>query len=79
MNGDHIDEVRGLVAVALGKTVDQVPSGADIDNVSGWDSLGHMRLMLSLEARLGRTLIPEETVRLRSVRAIAQLLAHEMG
>ena len=79
MSGNHDQEARALVALALGKAIDEVPPDGDIDSVSGWDSLGHTRLMLSLEARLGRTLMPEEIVRLRSVRAIVHVLGGDRG
>jgi acyl carrier protein len=77
MNGSHLNEARGLVAVALGLSIDDVPSDGDADKVPGWDSLSHVRLVLSLETKLGRTLVPEEIIRLRSVRAGADVLVHD--
>jgi acyl carrier protein len=75
MSGNVSDQARALVATALGKSIDEVPSDGAIATVPGWDSLGHVRLMMSLEQRLGRTLMPEEIVRLQSVAAIASMLS----
>lgn len=59
----------------------QTTLGIDDDMISlpQWDSLSHMRLILELEAVLGRQLIVEEIMSVTSVRAIALLLAAGPG
>lgn len=68
------DTARSYVADALGKSLDDVPVDAAIGEFEGWDSLGHMRLMLLLEQKLARPLAPDEIVQIRSVSNIAELL-----
>jgi len=54
------DFARSLLAEAAGVAATDVPAGAAIGNWERWDSLTHMRLMLLIEARLGRMLSPDE-------------------
>jgi len=71
-----MEEARAFVANALGKSLDEVPDGGAVGETSGWDSLGHMRLMLALEARLRRSLDAREIISVRSVADIARLLSN---
>ncbi|RYE09140.1 MAG: acyl carrier protein [Hyphomicrobiales bacterium] len=57
-------EIQG--SVDLGDTVSTLPA---------WDSLGHLRLMLELEAVTGRPLTADEIATLSSVRAVERILA----
>lgn len=65
---------RRLVADALERPIDHVPANGTIETVPGWDSLGHVRIILSLEAQLGRPIGASEVVGLTSVEAIDRLL-----
>ncbi len=69
------DSARAYVADALGKPIEDIPHDAAIGDLDGWDSLGHMRLMLLLEQKLARPLAPDEIVHIRSVSNIADLLS----
>ncbi|MBV5333810.1 acyl carrier protein [bacterium] len=50
-------------------------TAADID---GWDSLSHVRLLLTIERHFAIRLDPEETVRLDNVGALARLVVHKL-
>jgi acyl carrier protein len=70
-----MEQARKLVASALEKAVEEVAIDGAMGEVAGWDSLGHMQIVLKLESALGRTLSPEEILRLTSVADVAALLA----
>ena len=69
-----LGEARALLGEALGLPVDALHEDAGIDTIEAWDSRAHLRLVLSLEARLGKELAPETIVALTSLRDIARLL-----
>lgn len=72
-----IERARRLVAAALDLPPDAVAADGTFETVAGWDSLAHVRIVLSLEETLGRVLAPVEVVDLIDVPAIAQLLSPE--
>jgi acyl carrier protein len=67
-------QARNLLADAIGAEVATVPEDAQIGQFERWDSLVHIRLLLSLEERIGRLLDPDEAVRIESLRDVARLL-----
>ena len=69
-----LDPARKLVAEALSRSVAEIPDTAAIGKVMGWDSLGHMRILLLLEQRLGKELEPELAVQLTDIEAIRAML-----
>lgn len=70
-----LDDARALIAEAIGRAPESVPDTAQAGSLEGWDSLAHMRLILALEARIGRTLDSAEIVGLLSLRDVAVLVA----
>jgi acyl carrier protein len=68
------DSARSLVAEALSQPISEIPETAAIGNVPGWDSLGHMRILLLIEQRLGRELEPAVAVQLTDIKAIRAML-----
>jgi acyl carrier protein len=73
------DEARALLAEATGRPCDGVPENAKVGRFPPWDSLAHMRLVLSLEERLGRSLSSEEVVGIQSLDDLAILLERDEG
>ncbi|MEX2129202.1 MAG: acyl carrier protein [Xanthobacteraceae bacterium] len=63
-----------LVARALDRSISDVPTNGTIETVPGWDSLGHVKVLLLLEAELGRLLMPAEIATIRSVSDIDRIL-----
>lgn len=45
------------------------------DDIPGWDSLGHMNLVVELESRFGITLGIDDIAMLDSVKAVRELVA----
>lgn len=72
-----MDRARALVAAALERRLDEVPPDGTIASVPGWDSLGHVRIVLALEAARGQPLKAEEIATLHSVAAVAAALADD--
>ena len=51
-----------------------LPGDAAIGSLEAWDSLGHMRLLLAIEAKLGRELTMEEATSLTALSDVERLL-----
>lgn len=69
-----VDSAKALLAEALGVPAEAIPDDASADGMDAWDSLAHMRLVLSLEERLGRQLAPETILGITTLNGIAALL-----
>ncbi len=70
-----LDDARQLLASALNTMPDAVPDSARIGELDAWDSLGHLRLILALEDRLGRELTPETIIEVESLNDVARLVS----
>lgn len=70
---------RELVAQALERPLDEIGEEGVLGEVPGWDSLGHMRIVLSLEDRLNRPLAASEIIAIKSVADISALLTRQNG
>jgi len=72
--GGHVieDVIRVVASVLSG---DEVSAESGMVNTAGWDSLGHMDIMVALSEQLGVALSPTETMTATSVRAIFAILA----
>jgi len=65
-------EARDLICQALGLT--DLPDGAGPGAVPEWDSLGHMRIILAIEAERGAPLTSEELMSVWDEASVAHLL-----
>ncbi|MCC6888159.1 MAG: acyl carrier protein [Hyphomicrobiales bacterium] len=72
-----LGEARDLIAAALGRSPHTVADNAAVGRQQGWDSLGHLSIVLMLEGKIGRMLRPDEIGTLRSVADVAALLHKE--
>jgi acyl carrier protein len=57
----------------------QIPDDANPQNVPGWDSLGHLELMLALEMEFGVPLPTEAIIDLVSLEAIEGFLSGQVA
>jgi acyl carrier protein len=64
-----------LLAEAVHLDAAAIPADARIGRFDRWDSLAHMRLLLSIEQRMGRELDADEAARIESLEDVAVLLA----
>lgn len=69
-----LDEVRRLVAHALGEDVEKITGASRLHAPATWDSLGHNAVVAALESRLGASIDPAHDHRLRSVQGILAFL-----
>jgi acyl carrier protein len=67
-------QAKRLLAEAITTEIDAVPETARIGEFERWDSLTHMKLLLSVEKQIGRQLDPDEAVRVECLSDIAALL-----
>jgi len=63
-------ELRNLAAETLQVPLEQIPEDLAFGDLPQWDSLGHMDLMLALEARFGVQINTETISNLVSLPAI---------
>lgn len=68
-------QTKELVAAALGLSPDEVSEHTALGTTPQWDSLAHMRLILSLEEVLGAPLSPDAIVSIASPQDVATLLS----
>ena len=70
-----IDAARSLVAKALERPLESIQSDGSLETIPAWDSLGHVRILLEIEAETGRMLDSEMIATMRSVIDVARALA----
>ena len=68
------DRIKEVMAAAFHIPVAEIPEDADTDNLEMWDSLGHMQLMLGLEAEFGIEIPSETMLELLSLHEIEEYL-----
>jgi len=54
------EEIKELLSEAIGLEPDEINESSHIDNVSGWDSMAHLKLVIGIESRYGAQLSPNE-------------------
>lgn len=71
---DSVTAARQIIADALEISADEVDGDASIDTLEAWTSLGHMRLILALEEKLGKQLDPAAIVGIANLNDVAAIL-----
>lgn len=69
------DRIRGVVADVFGVPSASLTDASSPDSIDGWDSLGHVNLVLALESEFTVSISPEEAIAMVSIARIQQLLA----
>lgn len=69
---------RDLIAESLAQSPDSIALDGSIHTIPAWDSLGHVRVILAIEARIGQPLSSEAIATLASVADIAAILAENL-
>ena len=72
---DGLQAARQLQASVLEMETADIADDAGIGQLAGWDSLAHMRLIMAIEADMGRPLSPGNVVAIGSLRDVATVLA----
>ncbi len=68
-------KVQPVLAAALKVTATDITSELQFGDLPQWDSMGHMEVMVSLEAQLGVEINADTITALTSVAAICEHLA----
>ena len=71
---DLTDDVRALLAEAFQVSEDQITNKTEFGDLPGWDSMGHMNMLVSLEARFDMEVDADLIAELTSVAAITEFL-----
>lgn len=71
---DSVTAARQIIADALEISADEVDGDASIDTLDAWTSLGHMRLILALEEKLGKQLDPAAIVDIANLNDVVAIL-----
>jgi acyl carrier protein len=69
------ERVKRVMAEVFGVNPSEVNSGTSPENISKWDSLGHMNLCLALEDEFGVGFSDQQVVKMRSYDAIVKVLS----
>ncbi len=69
------EKARRLVADSLERDLEEVPPDGTLETVPGWDSLGHLRIILAVEEALGRSLQGAEIAAIAGIADLTLLLA----
>jgi len=70
---EWVDQVRLLLAEAFELPVEEIPPGLEFGGIKKWDSMGHMEVMLRLEARFG---IELDTDLIRQLTSIPEIVSY---
>jgi acyl carrier protein len=68
------EKVKRVMAATFHVPAEQIQDDATPETVQGWDSLGHIELMLALEMEFGVPLPTEKIIELVSLEAIEGFL-----
>ena len=71
----NLEKARALLAEATGLEISAVPEDANIDSFDAWDSMSHMRLILSMESQIGEEMPPEAILEIESLEHIAKYIS----
>lgn len=77
MTTNHLDQ-RLQAVFAKAFSIREITDAVSIDSVPQWDSLGHIGLILALEAEFQISIAPAQAIEMISVRAIREILT-ELG
>ena len=69
------DPARQLIAKALGRPVSEITDAAAMGIPESWDSLGHMRILMEIEALLGHEIDPELAALIIDVKSVQHALS----
>lgn len=75
---DLSGRIRGVLARTLEVPLASVPVDAAQGSLERWDSLGHLNVVMELEAAFGVSFSTDEAVGMRSVPEIVEILKRHL-
>ena len=79
MSPELESDIRTLVAKVLSLPVEQVKLTSGLGTLPGWDSVGHMDLVLAVEEHFSVRFEPEEIERMADVGGIVEVVGKRRG
>jgi len=79
MSQETLEKVRTIAADVLQVDPGSLTAASSPETVESWDSVQHLNLVLALEEQFGMQFEPEEMDSMKSVGAIAALVASKNG
>jgi len=80
MQEEILSKVCQCAASAWKMDVAKINKDSSMDNLAKWDSLGHLKLIIVLEKEFGISFHPRDTVRMRSIDKVCQVIVeNRMG
>jgi acyl carrier protein len=79
MNAQIFEKVRRIAADVLQVDAKSVTAESSPQSVESWDSVQHLNLVLAIEEQFGMQFEPDEMDSMKSVGAIAELVARKNG
>lgn len=73
-----IELAKNLLAEATNYDAAAIPADASVENWTPWDSLSHMRVILKIEAQIGRELSPESVIGISNLNDIVKILSNHL-
>jgi acyl carrier protein len=70
----NVDTLREAVRLALGLAEDAELDGTAYGRTDGWDSVGHMELVVGIEAAFGITLNADDVLEMSDYIAVRRIL-----
>jgi acyl carrier protein len=71
---DVVPQIKQVLSGLFNVSVDTLSIESSTDNVAGWNSLGHLMVVIELEQEFGIQISPERGEQLTSVARIAEFL-----
>jgi len=73
------DLVKNVMAAVLEREPSSIPDDASMDNISNWDSLRQMNLVLALEEAFGVTIPDEDAANATSFKLLVLVLSEQLA
>lgn len=73
------ERLKQIMASLWNLDPSSIPDDASFNNLSGWDSLGHITLMMKIESELGVTLTTEAMQQALTLPALADYVSQAQG
>ena len=76
MQQQLLNRVREIVATLFDAPLEEITAQTSQESVEGWDSMGHLSLIIELEQEFSVQLAPEQTETMTTVDRITAILSH---
>tara|TARA_Y100000590_G_scaffold292814_1_gene329704 strand:+ start:20727 stop:20951 length:225 start_codon:yes stop_codon:yes gene_type:complete len=69
-----LNKAKKIVSEVFNLNIDDISDTSSIGQLPGWDSLGHMRLILKIEKIISRSIRTEEILSIVNIESIEKIL-----